>query len=228
MNFWILSFRLIKIWLICKAILTLNVLLINQLSVDHTVLAMIKPCHGSTSHQDNVIKCKHLRYWPFVRGIHRSSVDDSVKHTGKVYIRIDTTLVRNYHTIQQMISWLLFKLFYWFWRRLYCVQPYAIQSPFIFRAVLIRLLSRPGFYRKGWAPNMMASSNGNIFRVTGPLCGEFTGPGEFPAQRPVTRGFDVFFDLHLNKRLSKQPRGWLFETPSWSLWSQCNETNVFQ
>ena len=32
--------------------------------------------------------------------------------------------------------------------------------------------------------------NGNIFRVTGPLCGEFTGPGEFPAQKPVMRGFD--------------------------------------
>ena len=29
--------------------------------------------------------------------------------------------------------------------------------------------------------------------------------GEFPAQRPVTRTFDVSFDLHLNKRLSKQP-----------------------
>ena len=28
--------------------------------------------------------------------------------------------------------------------------------------------------------------------------------GEFPAQRPVTRGFDVFFDLRLNKRLSKE------------------------
>ena len=52
---------------------------------------------------------------------------------------------------------------------------------------------------------MMTSSNGNILRVTGPLCGEFTGPGEFPAQRPVTRSFDVFFDLHLGKRLSKQP-----------------------
>ena len=26
--------------------------------------------------------------------------------------------------------------------------------------------------------------------------------GEFPAQRPVTRGFDVFYDLRLNKRLS--------------------------
>ena len=33
---------------------------------------------------------------------------------------------------------------------------------------------------------MMTSSNGNIFRVTGPLCGEFTGSGEFPAQMPIT------------------------------------------
>ena len=52
--------------------------------------------------------------------------------------------------------------------------------------------------------SMMTSSNGNIFRVTGPLCGEFTGPGEFPTQRPVTQSFDVFFDLRLNKWLSKQ------------------------
>ena len=61
---------------------------------------------------------------------------------------------------------------------------------------------------------MMTSSNGNIFRVTGPLCGEFTGPGEFPTQRPVTRSFDVFFDLRLNKRWIKQPWGWWYETPS--------------
>ena len=47
-------------------------------------------------------------------------------------------------------------------------------------------------------------------------------PGEFPTQRPVTRSFDVFFDLRLNKRLSKQPRGWWFETPSWSLWRHRN------
>ena len=70
---------------------------------------------------------------------------------------------------------------------------------------------------------MMTSSNGNIFRVTGPLWGEFPGPGEFPTQRAVTRSFDVFFDLRLNKRLSKQPWGWWFETPSWSLWRHCNE-----
>ena len=51
------------------------------------------------------------------------------------------------------------------------------------------------------ADNMMTSSNGNIFRVIGHLCGEFTGLGEFPAQRPVTRCFDVFLDQRLNKRL---------------------------
>ena len=69
---------------------------------------------------------------------------------------------------------------------------------------------------------MMTSSNGNIFRVTGPLCGEFTGPGEFPTQRPVTRSFDVLFDLCLNKRLSKPSWGWWFETPSRSLWRHRN------
>ena len=71
--------------------------------------------------------------------------------------------------------------------------------------------------------NIMTSSNGNIFRVTGSLCWEFTGPGEFPAQRPVTRTFDVFFDLRPNKRLSKQWWGWWFETLSSPLWRHCNE-----
>ena len=47
--------------------------------------------------------------------------------------------------------------------------------------------------------------------------------GEFSAQRPVTRSFDVFFDLHPNKRLSKQSWGWWFETPTHSLWRHCNE-----
>ena len=47
-------------------------------------------------------------------------------------------------------------------------------------------------------------------------------PGEFPEQRPVTRSFDVFFDLRLNKRLSKQWWGWWFETLSCQLWRQCN------
>ena len=70
--------------------------------------------------------------------------------------------------------------------------------------------------------SMMMSSNGNIFRVTGHLCGEFTGPRWIPHTRPVTQSFDVFFDLRLNKRLSKQWRGWWFETLSRLLWRHRN------
>ena len=47
-----------------------------------------------------------------------------------------------------------------------------------------------------------------------PLLAIFAGNspvhGEFPAQRRVTRSFDVFFGLRLNKRLSKQSLGWWF------------------
>ena len=38
--------------------------------------------------------------------------------------------------------------------------------------------------------------------------GDSPVPGEFPAQRPGTRSFDVFFDLRPNKRLSKQSPRW--------------------
>ena len=72
---------------------------------------------------------------------------------------------------------------------------------------------------------MMASSNGNIFRVNGHLCGEFTDPRS-PSQRPVTPSFDVFFDLRPNKRLSKQLWGWWFETLSSPLWRHCNDLSV--
>ena len=50
--------------------------------------------------------------------------------------------------------------------------------------------------------------------------------GEFPSQKPVSRSFDVFFDLHLNKRLNKQPRRRWFETPLCSLWRHCNASHT--
>ena len=52
--------------------------------------------------------------------------------------------------------------------------------------------------------------------------GNSTVPGEFSAQRPVTQSFDVFFDLRLNKRLSKQSWSWWLETLSHPLWRHCN------
>ena len=50
--------------------------------------------------------------------------------------------------------------------------------------------------------------------------------GEFPAQGPVTRSFDVFFDLSLNKWLTKQSWGWWLETPSHPLWQHCNVCHI--
>ena len=51
-------------------------------------------------------------------------------------------------------------------------------------------------------------------------------PGEFPTQRPVTRSFDVYFDLRPNKRLSKQSLGWWFETLLPPLWRHRNALTV--
>ena len=47
-------------------------------------------------------------------------------------------------------------------------------------------------------------------------------PGEIPTQKPVTRSFDVFYYLHLNKRSRKQSWGWWFETLSRPLWCHCS------
>ena len=51
--------------------------------------------------------------------------------------------------------------------------------------------------------------------------------GKFPTQRPVMRSFGVFFDLCLNKVLSKQSWGWWFHMPSHSLRRHCNECIYF-
>ena len=61
------------------------------------------------------------------------------------------------------------------------------------------------------------------FSVLLAICaGNSPVPGEFPTQRPVTRSFDVYFDLHPNSWLSKQSWGWWFETLSCSLWRHRN------
>ena len=65
----------------------------------------------------------------------------------------------------------------------------------------------------------------NIFRVTGLCAGNSPVTGEFPAQEPVTQCFGVFFDLRLDKRLSKQSLGLWFETPLCLLWHHCNGIN---
>ena len=69
---------------------------------------------------------------------------------------------------------------------------------------------------------MVTSSNGNIFRVTGPLCGEFTGHRWIPRKGQWCGALMCPLICVLNKPLSKQPWGWWFETPSRSLLGHCN------
>ena len=66
----------------------------------------------------------------------------------------------------------------------------------------------------------------DIFRVTGPLCGEFTGHRWIPLTKASHAELDIFFALRLNIRLSKHSRGWWFETPSRPLWCRCKEEIV--
>ena len=59
------------------------------------------------------------------------------------------------------------------------------------------LLLRGDPFRTTWWRHQMKT-----FSALLTICaGNSPVPGEFPIQRPVTRSFDVFFDLRLNKRL---------------------------
>ena len=69
---------------------------------------------------------------------------------------------------------------------------------------------------------MMSSSNENTFRVTGPLCGEFTGQRWIPFKKASDAENWCLFDLCLNIGLNKQSWSWWFEMPLHSLWRHIN------
>ena len=73
---------------------------------------------------------------------------------------------------------------------------------------------------------MKTSSNGNIFALLALCAGNLPVTGELPLQRPVTRSFNVFFDLCLNKLLSKPSRRRWFEKQFCSLWRHCNAVPI--
>ena len=70
---------------------------------------------------------------------------------------------------------------------------------------------------------MMTSSNGNIFRVTGPLCGEFIGHRWIPHHKGQWRGALMFSLIcaRTNGWENTRDEKW-FERPSHSLWRHCN------
>ena len=67
----------------------------------------------------------------------------------------------------------------------------------------------------------------NIFHVTGHLCGKFTGRRWNPRTKASDAELWRLIDLRLNKRLSKQPWVWWFQTPSHPFWLHCNAMRFF-
>ena len=163
----------------------------------HQLIVICRWCGNSfwkIWNHDDVIKWKcFLRYWPFVRGIHRSPVNSPHKHhwRGPLMFSLICAWINRWVNNREAGD-----------LRHHCAHYDVIVMN---DAHVLRRVTRPalGTVVEWKRQCMMTSSNGNIFRANGHLC-----------KGPVTRGFDVFFDLRLNKRLSKQSWGWWFETLS--------------
>ena len=91
-------------------------------------------------------------------------------------------------------------------KMIWCLQTMPIDQTF-----------RPAFSVTWWRHQMETYS-----ALLAICAGNSPVPGEFPAQRPVTESFDVYFDLSRNKPFSKQWWGWWFERLSCPLWRHCN------
>ena len=167
---------------------------------------------------DDVIKWKHFpRNWPFVRVIHRSPVKSQHKGQWRGALMFSMICVRINSWVNNREAGDLKR-----YRAHYDVTvmtnepgacpPHPVPIPRVCwdcgptDFIYIR--------EESWWRHQM-----EIFSALLPICaGNSPVTGEYRAQRPVTRSFDVFFGLYLAKRLSKQWWGWWFETPSCPLW----------
>ena len=91
----------------------------------------------------------------------------------------------------------------WNFHRNYFSRTGPLPNPHIFCRVGPRYNMVQG---ETW-PNMMTSSNENIFRVTGHLCGNSPVTGEFPTQRPVTRLVFSLICVWINGWVSNREAG---------------------
>ena len=166
----------------------------------------------------------------FVRWVHRWPVPSLHKGlTTRKMFPFDDVIVEN---ISKCITWISWHANH-NWNeisqkhlQLYCIKKQhgypclikisAFGSP---RKVSWSLILVYGVHKPWWRHQM------ETFSALLAICaGNSPVHGEFPPQRPVTRSFDVFFDLRLNKRLIKHSWGWWFETLSCALWRHCNAT----
>ena len=147
------------------------------------------------------------RYWPFVRGIHPSPVKiprTKASRTRSFDVFFDLRL--NKRLSKQSWGW-------WFETpsQSWC-RHRNDNIPLVHGHCLLHLYQLKLFNTNIWIhTNEMNTEKTwwrhqmETFSALLAFCAENSPvTGEFPTQRPVTRRFDVFFDLRLNKQLSKQ------------------------
>ena len=179
------------------------------------------------------------RYWPFVRGIHRSPVNST--HKGQWRGALMFSFIRAWLNGNNGEAGDLRRH-----RAHYCIyvtvmgeatsggycrgpvpgsllwplgnrDPSVEWTPISFSHGCL-VSGQAATTRKSWWRHQMET-----FSALLALCeGNSPVTGEFSSQRPLTRNFDVFFDLRLNKWLNKSSRRRWFEMPSRSLWRHCN------
>ena len=99
---------------------------------------------------------------------------------------------------------------------------FVYQFKFISRSIYIYIYIYTVVNKSKWGLSWWRHQMETFSALLAICAGNSPVPGEFPTQRPVTRSFDVNFDLRPDKRLSKQPLRWWFETLSHSLWRHRN------
>ena len=196
---------------------------------------------------DDVIKWKIFpRYWPFARGIHRSPVNSP--HKGQWRGALMFPLIcawinvwasnREARDLRRHRAHYDVTVMYMRPILLICVQVTKTDVhtfPFPLLCFSNKSSTHECTINHGIIKPFLVVFQQNdtsisleTFSVLLALCaGNSPVTGEFPSQRPVTRSFDVFFDLRPNEWLNKQSWGWWFETPSGSLWHHCNGIKIY-
>ena len=219
----------------------------------------------SSAAHDDVIKWKYFpRYWPFVRGIHRSPVNSLHKgqRRGALVFTLIYAWINGWVNNREAGDWRRYRAnhdviviylsiwteirdvccryvgencLYWNWTELYICRDqtlyyYSYQmchhsnsSIVISRYPSKKTFDSDPLVLKTWWRHQMETFSASLALCEGnpPVIGGLS------SQRPVTRSFDVVFDLCLNKRLKKQSRRRWSETPSRSLWRLRNDRWFF-
>ena len=182
-------------------------------------------------YHDDVIKWKHFpRYWPFVRGIHRSPVNSlhNGQWRGALMFSLICVWINGWENNREAGD-----------LRRYRAHYDVIVMPSVYSSQVCSESNSLETGRLGARRDAGVSGHiyGDVmiwwrhqmetFAALLAVCvGNSSVTGKFPAKRPVMWSFDVFFDLRLYKRLSKQFWGWWFETPLRPLWRHGNDTEM--